>query len=132
MSHSPFALGERYSSQRICDLAGGGNSQTYLLRLDGRIVAGRFDPKLNPNAPREVYAGHGPVIVESASLAVEQNSDFPVFLKRGNKDYEYVGRFSASEFSDEPEDIARAEAASNRHGRIAGVLKLKPVTQPQS
>jgi len=87
--------GQRYSRREI-SAALGGSMQAYLPTKDGRIVAICLDPSSNPDAQREILVGEGPVVESTADMLVEQGSPLPLFLKRGDKEWEYIDSYKAT------------------------------------
>lgn len=125
----PFTLDELYTYQDIRARTGAGSTQSYLLSKEGKIVAGCFDPELNPKAPELVYPGPGPVIMSSAERVLVQRTPIPVFIKEGDS-YRYRGKYQAIALSREPHHIAQAKAAApNRKVDIAGVLRFEAVPE---
>jgi hypothetical protein len=71
-------------------------------------------PDYNPEAPRVILPGRGPIIEESAAALVDQRGPVPVYLKRAAGDWEYVGDYEVESSSRLPADIARYEAQTGR------------------
>ena len=119
-----------YSRRDIADILGGGSTQSYFVTKERVVLAGCFGTDLNPLAPEEVYPGFGSNVRSQAKWAAEQVQSFPVFIKRGNKRYEYIGDYRGAGMSFDPQEIDRAERLSDRgpgaEHRISGVLKLQP------
>ncbi len=119
-----------YSRSEINRVLGGGQVQAYMITRGGPVLAACIDPKVNPRAPEEIYPGFGKMIQANAELALAQPEPFYMFLKRGNKAYEYMGLYDAYALSTSPSEIAAAEALSGRTEvrPISGVLKLRAVS----
>jgi hypothetical protein len=78
----------------------GGNARAFLPRLSsGEIVAGCFDPRVNPRAPFEVLVHSSPNAIANAKRLVRQGRPVPVFIKREPNVWEYRGRFHAVRYS---------------------------------
>jgi hypothetical protein len=124
-----FDLRKCYSRSEIHDLLEGGSVQGYMITLGGPVLAACINPKLNPLAPDEIYPGYGPIIESNAALALAQPDPFHMFIKRGNKAYEYVGVYEAYASSTSPSEIEAAEILSERKGviPISSILKLRKV-----
>jgi hypothetical protein len=114
----------------------GGNTRTYLPQTAGRIVAGCFDPKMNPRVPHEVLVGTGRLAHAAARRLVEQDEAVPVFIRRAPARWEYAGAFKAVAFSDRPavvearlyEVIPRVyETYRKVYGDVAGILFLEEI-----
>lgn len=124
---APFELNEIYGFDEIRTKTKAGTTQSYLLSNGKKIVAGCFDPELNPKAPDLVYPGPGPIIMSSAEKVVLQRSPIPVFIKVGDKKYRYQGMYIATAFSREPHHIADArKVVPDRKPDVAGVIKFIP------
>ena len=74
----------------------------------------RTEPDYNPEAPRVILAGRGPIIEESAAALIGQQGPIPVYLKRGSNAWEYVGDYEVEHSSRLPADIAHYEAQTGR------------------
>lgn len=126
-SLSDFTVGKQYSVKEIAAVLGG-ELQTYLPQKSGRIVAGRFNKQMNPEAPEKVYPARSPRVVEKADLFVEQRSPVPVFLKdkKSSAGFQYLGQYRATIFRKDSESIKAAEQRSGRNN-LAGILELERV-----
>ena len=112
--HMP-TRGQHYTREEIA-AAHGGSAVEYLPRVGGRVVCAclRTDPDYNPEAPRVILPGRGPVIEESAAALIEQRGPIPVYLRRAASAWEYVGDYDVGSSSRLPADIARYEAHTGR------------------
>ena|SRR2546423_1799947 len=119
---SGLTLGEKYSRRQIHDLLGG-NMQEYLPAVRGKIVAGCFRLDLNPSAPERIYPGTGRKIQSTAHKVAEQRERLPIFLKRGNREYEFMGYYLCTGLSATVVDLQRAAAETGRTD-ITGVLRF--------
>jgi hypothetical protein len=130
MRAAPFEVDQVYGYDEIRAKTKAGSTQSYLLSNGKKIVAGCFDPQLNPKAPLLVYPGPGPIIMSSAERVVLQRTPIPVFLKEGDKEYRYKGMYLATAFSREPHHIEDAKkVAPDRKPEIAGVIRFVPFTE---
>ena len=118
-------IGKFYSAREIADQLGG-ELQTYLPQREGRIVAGRFNKQMNPEAPDRVYPAKLPKVLEKAELFVQQGSSVPVFMKerKSDKGFQYVGRYRAKALRRDQASIESAQRRSRRDD-LAGVLELE-------
>ena len=96
-------VGEKYSRQEISKLLGG-SSLAYLPYKEGHIVCGCFDSSrsLNPDAPEEVVYGPGPIVEKTAEMIYRQRSAIPIFIRRSDGEWEYVGDYRCIENSRDP------------------------------
>src|SRR5687768_1769617 len=104
-----FYEGRRYSRAEISDVIGG-KVQDFLSCKDKVIVAGCIIPEMNPHAHHQIYVGDGRDIVQHAEWAAEQKEPIPCFLKRGSKEFEYLGLYRPTNIDRDPDRIRRAEA----------------------
>jgi hypothetical protein len=109
-----FEQGTLYTRDKIHELVGG-SIQWYLPTVDGQVVCACLTPEANPDAPRIILAGEGEVI--------EQRRAVPTFIKRGPREWEYVGNFKAESCSRDPEEIA-AQARRSGRNNISMVIHM--------
>ena len=129
-----FQLGKNYSRDFIASVAGG-NPRRYLPQdQTGRVVAGCYRHDLNPDVPKVILPGSGPLIEASALEYRTGKYAVPTFVKLTKNEWIYVGMYSVKDFSDDPKEIARHQANATLFGRgetgedrITAVLYLEPV-----
>jgi len=121
-------LGRSYTRGEIHNLLGG-ELQTYLPQSKGKIVCGCFIPEqgANPNAPTEILVGNAPVVVKKAYKLIDQRETIPVFLKRSNNNWAYIGMFQAKRFSTDRSLLRKREREAFRE-KLAMVLYLAKAT----
>jgi hypothetical protein len=119
-------IGNRYDRKEISAMLGGGDIRSYLPSRKGTILAGCFDPSLNRSAPSEIDVGTKPEVVRYAKILGKARSEIPIFLKRGPKKWEYIGRYRCLRFSQQLQDIK----ARTRRPDAAGVLYFREVEAP--
>jgi hypothetical protein len=73
-----------------------------------------------------IFAGTGPIIRSSAHIAASQREPFPVFLKRGNKQFEFIGNFRGTGIDESPSALKEANRRSSRTD-VTAVLMLERV-----
>ena len=127
-----FEVGSRYSREQIQHELGG-EIQSYLPQHGGKIVAGCFAVKMNPDAPFEIQVGDAPKVKEKAKLLKQCGNTIPVFLKSKRRGFtegiwEYLGLYKCSELIDDPEMIRQAEEKSGRQG-IIFLLRLERISE---
>ena len=120
-------FGTLYTRREIHDIVGGGDLQSYLPLTEGRIRCGCFDPELNRRAPYEADVGNAPNVLRYAQLLAVEHGEIPVFLKRETNSWEYVGRFRATAYSDNPTDLAQNEL---RRQDAVAVIYLEVLLTP--
>jgi len=114
-----LVVGNIYSRPEIHQLVGGGDWVAYLPTKKNTVLAGCFDPDLNRRAPREIDVGRGDKILKRAKLLGNAKSIIPVFIKRSSNNWEYIGLYRCTAFSQEPRDI---NAYADRRKDAIGVL----------
>ena len=119
-----FTLGERYTRRDIHTTVGG-SMQSYLPTVNGRVVAGCFDRRLNPAAPSVLLVGTGPMIEGSAEAFVRQASAVPIFIKLATNEWEYVGMYRAVRVTRNRTEIEQHNRQIRRDD-VAAVLFLTP------
>ena len=119
-----FIEEHEYTRDQIHD-ALGGSKQSYLPDVGGRVVCACIDAKLNPDAPRIIIPGTGPMIEKTADILLGQKGAIPVFLKQSTNAWKYVGEFEVDprRFS-----YADVEAQKRRTGLadITRVIWMRP------
>jgi HNH endonuclease len=119
-------IGTPYTRDEIHDLLGG-DKQSYLPHVGGRIVCGCFDLTLNKAAPIEIDVGNAPKVLESARRLVEAGNAIPVFLKERVKRWRYEGMYQPVAFE---EYVNHIREAPYRRCDAVGVLYLEPWNLP--
>ena len=74
-----------------------------------------------------ILPGFGEKIERTADMFTKQAGAVPVFLKRGSKQWQYVGDFRVKEQSKDAAEIAKQERRADRRGTISMVLFLERV-----
>ena len=132
----------------------GGNARAFLPRVNGGdIVAGCFDPEMNPRVPYEILVHNAPNAILNARRFLEQCREgmrqtdtgnlesgicntplgVPVFLRRAPNVWEYVGRHRAVRYTEDPHEVEVRiyeirpriyERHVREYGQIRGILFL--------
>ena len=128
----------------------GGNARAFLPRANrGDIVAGCFDPDMNPRVPYEILVHNAPNAILNAQRFLEQSRvrrrdpksqipnpklGIPVFLRRAPNVWEYVGRYRAVRYTEDPDQVSIRiyeirpriyERHVKAYGQIRGILFLE-------
>ncbi len=142
----------------------GGNARAFLPRVNGGdVVAGCFDPDMNPRVPYEILVHNAPNAILNAQRFLEQSSRagsppyeggvasdsssasddgvvlsshtaIPVFLRRAPNVWEYVGRYRAVRYTEDPDQVSVRiyeirpriyERHVRDYGQIRGILFLE-------
>jgi|GEM_PF-2231541 len=127
-----FNVGQYYTREQIrTELRG--EIQSYLPQHNGRIVAGCFGRKLNPEAPREVQAGKEQKVMRKAeTLAAQADKRIPLFLK-GTPErpqaaiWQYQGVYELCELVDDHAALEAAATHSGRRGLLSYLLHFRSV-----
>ena len=114
----------------------GGNTRAFLPQLEGEIVAGCFDPNMNPRAPAEILVSSKPTSIIAAKRFLEIDRGLPVFLRRAPSCWEYIAEFRAVRYSEKRDEVERRiyeihpriyEKFVKAYGPIKGVLFLEEI-----
>ena len=122
----PFVLHHIYTRQQIHDSVGG-DLQSYLPHIEGTVVCGCFDPNMNTRAPYEIDLGEGPDVYRWAAQLFAQGSVIPVFIRRDNFAWEYVGDFTATKLSQDRHDLHPSKAFRRQDAVAVLYLAEQPV-----
>lgn len=106
-------IGSYYSRKDIHKLLGGG-IQDFLPHKDGVVVCACVTPEMNPHLPEIILAGEGKEVPRWARKFSEQRNYVPMFVKREQNKWEYIGQFKARSISDDPKEIAKHNSYSGR------------------
>jgi hypothetical protein len=87
-----FKIGTCYSRDDIFYKLRG-SRVSYLPMRTGRVLYGAFRKDLNPDAPKIVLPGKGPIIEDSAHIFATQKEPIPVFIKCDINEWKYVGKY---------------------------------------
>ncbi len=119
-----FEHGISYTREQIHAQVGG-NMQSFLPHVDGRVVAACLRLDYDPDAPAVLLVGAGKGIEQAADILVAQRSPVPVFLKLGTGDWKYVGEYAVERSSQDAADLA---AQAKRSGRddVTRVIYMVP------
>lgn len=117
-----FQLGSFYTREEIHEALGGGVVE-YLPHKDGKVVCGCVTTDANPDAPDIILPGRGPEIQHWAEVFRHQAEPVPIFVKRAEKRWEYVGDYRVERWSEDESEIASHSLRSGRSD-ITSVLVL--------
>lgn len=116
------AKGTCYSKDEIFNKLGG-SKQYYLPIKNGQVLYGAFRKDFNPDAPKIVLPGTGPIIERSANIFANQNYPIPIFIKCDINKWKYVGEFKVNKRSENRSIIAE-HAKKSKRSDITMVLFL--------
>ncbi|WP_185244662.1 hypothetical protein [Citrifermentans bremense] len=120
-----FKEGTKYTRAEINAVLGG-SVQSYLPTKGGEVVAACLTDKYNPNAPKVILVGQGPIIESAGKMLGQQLSPIPIFMKRAVNAWEYVGRYKALRYLTIPREMEPYIRASGRSD-VVGVLLMEQV-----
>ena len=100
-----FALGQTYSRAKICRVLGG-NETDCLPHAQGQVICGCFNLKRHPEAPDIITVGSSYLVHTGARLFCAQKQPVPVFIRRNDKEWEYVGHYQAERSTTNPKELA--------------------------
>jgi hypothetical protein len=116
-----FNIGETYSRVDICKRLGG-DTRSYMPICKDAVVCVCLKTELNPDAPEIVLVGKGKQIESAAQIFLKQNWMVPLFIKKGENEWEYKGNYRAVSAETDPNKVAMLGA---RAGRFDVVFALK-------
>ena len=119
-------VGKFYDRKEIAEMLGG-NYQCALPHKDGEVMAGCYDPVMNPNAPKEILVRKGRDREKYSNKIADGKTTIPIFLKRDSKKYEFVGYFRATKYSANREEIETKNNSDRNSNNIAAVLYYEEV-----
>jgi hypothetical protein len=119
-----FDLGICYDRPTIRSRLKGGSLQKYLPHKGGRVLCGCLVPKLNLDAPMEVWPGSTDDIKHWAEVLVRQGEAIPVFLKRSTSRWEYMGMWCPLKPITNRIEIGKRERRSGRRD-ISMILPME-------
>jgi hypothetical protein len=114
-----FLIPGQYLDRRDIAALFGGNTRAFLPQSEGQVVAGCFDPKMNPRAARKF---------------LDLDESLPVFLRRAPACWEYISEFRAVRYSEDQAEVERRvyeimprvyEKFVKAYGPIKGILVLE-------
>ena len=114
----------------------GGNTRAFLPKFEGQIVAGCFDPRMNPRAPAEILVSSKPTSIDAAKRFLDLDAGLPIFLRRATSCWEYIAEFRAVRYTEAKGEVdARVyevapriyEKFVNAYGPIRGILFLEEI-----
>jgi hypothetical protein len=124
----------QYLDRRDIAALFGGNTRAFLPQSEGQIVAGCFDPKMNPRAPGEILVSSKPTSIRAARKFLDLDESLPVFLRRAPACWEYISEFRAVRYSEDPAEVERRvyeivpriyAKFEKAYGPIKGILVLE-------
>ncbi len=91
-----FEKNKIYSTKKLKDHFGG-NVQSSMPIKGDQVLYCKFDPKINPNFPKEAWIEVGPIRKKGAELLIKQKNKIPVFKKLDANQWEYLGKAAISD-----------------------------------
>jgi ssDNA-binding Zn-finger/Zn-ribbon topoisomerase 1 len=116
-----FVLGQTYSRAKIRRVLGG-NEMDCLPHEHGLVICGCFNRRRHPEAPDIITVGDSYLVQTGARLFCAQKQPIPVFIRRDDKAWEYVGHYRAERFT-----TKRKEMAAHHKGSITPLNELTRV-----
>ena len=83
----------------------GGNTRAFLPQFEGQVVAGCFDPKMNPRAPAEILVSTKHTSITAAKKYLDLDAPLPVFLRRAPSCWEYIAEFRAVRYTENKKEV---------------------------
>jgi len=114
-------IGKTYSRAEIAGKFGG-STRVFAPFTSNRTTCICLDVKKNPTAPKIILPEGGALREKMISLISQSIDPLPVFIKKGNKAWEYVGTFRFDKISRK-----RADISSHHQGSICPVNTIVAV-----
>ena len=110
-----FEEGYSYTRHEISEKVGGG-TQDCLSHSGGRVVAICMRKDKNPEAPKVLLVGKGPVKRKYSEIlcTAQRNDAIPVFVKKASGGWEFQGNYKVEKASLDQNIIAEYERTSHR------------------
>ena len=102
----------------------GGSIEDYLPHNNRKVVCGCFRLDFNPDAPDVILVGDKDDVIKWANVYRGQLGFVPIFIKRADAEWEYMGDYKVKSSSDDAEIIAPYAEKAGRDC-IARVLFLQ-------
>lgn len=119
-----FTFGRGYTRREIHNVVGG-NMQSLLPTVNGRVVCVCLTKKMNPDGPEILLIGDKPKVVGAAQVFINQDRPIPVFIKENSNNWEYIGNFLGQKFRLREEGLLGINLAGREDIRM--VLQLRQV-----
>lgn len=120
-----FQTGREYSREDIHKITGG-CKQAFLPVKDGKVVAARLRPDLNPHAPDAIVCDGSAAARAAGRQLARQTDPVPVFMRTATDRFKYVGDYVVVESLTAPVDYAPyVQNSSFTIGQISRVLRMK-------
>jgi len=104
----------------------GGSSRVFAPFSARRVLCLCLDTDKNPNAPTVLLPKGGTLRERMIEYVVNSISGLPVFIKRGNKQWEYVGDYGFDRISRKKSDIRNEhQGSTNDINSIVAVIYMK-------
>ena len=120
-----FKIGAMYTRKEI-NAALGGSVQSYLPTKNGEVVAACLTKEYNPEAPKVILIGKGPIIESAGRMLAQQLSPIPVFMKHAVNAWEYIEKYKTAGYITKPVEMEPYIKKSGRSD-VVGVILLEKV-----
>ena len=114
-------IGKTYTRAEIAAKLGG-STRIFAPFSNNRITCICLDLEKNPTAPKIILPKGGPLREKMINLISQSVVPLPVFIKRGNKAWEYIGTLKFDRISRKRSDIS-----SHHKGSISPVHEITAV-----
>jgi hypothetical protein len=108
-----FSIGDTYSRIDINKVLGG-NTRDYMPISKDAVVCVCLTMDMNPDAPAIILVGKGASTEKAAQKLLEQSWTVPLFIKRRENEWEYMGNYRAVSEEQDPKKIAMLGARAGR------------------
>lgn len=112
-------------TRELADITAGGTD--FIRTKNGEVKGIAIRPDLNPEAPEIVLVGRGRNRQPRAQRYFESGSHIPAFIKRAANQWEYVGEYRATHYTEDRQEVERRPKGSRIPNSVEGVLFLEKI-----
>lgn len=123
-----FIEGVHYTREQIHEELGG-NIQSYLPHVGGKVVCACLTLDSNPEAPHVILVGTGKDTVKYGQVLAQQSDAIPVFVKDSSNAWEYLGDYQVERSTTDPDIIETKAREAGRRGKVNRVIYLRSAAE---
>ena len=120
-----FEIGKEYSREDIHRVTGG-SKQAFLPVKNGKVVAARLRPDLNPHAPDVIVCGSSASARAAGRTLAQQSNPIPIFVRTSTDRFRFAGEFVVAQSLTVPADyIEYVKNSGFTPAQISRVIKMR-------
>ncbi len=122
-----FEVNKEYSRENI-HAEVGGNKDSFLPAVQGKIVAACLRPELNPKAPEYIVCNSAAAARAAGNTLARQADPIPVFMRQDSDRYRYIGHYAVQESYTVPNEcVPFIQGTGFNTRQISRVIKMRAV-----